>query len=184
MVPGTNLRRVSRIASRVATRILTSIAAEDFCFAAGTHITTLRGEMPVEQIKKGDLVRTRSGAYSPVVEISSHEIDANHLKSFPELFPCVIRKNSVGDGLPRRDMKVTSGQEFDPSIRNKVQHAIRSTGRSSGNGRELAAGQSIEYVMFRLNDASAVRAERIWVEATPAANSLEREQTRPLLWRA
>jgi len=49
------------------------IAKKDHCFVAGTMIETIGGPVPIEKIKKGDLVLTRGG-YRPVLDGGPTEV--------------------------------------------------------------------------------------------------------------
>ncbi|MDJ0628422.1 MAG: Hint domain-containing protein [Rhodobacter sp.] len=77
------------------------------CFTPGTMILTANGEVPVEDLKIGDMVATRDHGHQPIRYISTEEICGpripdNHL-------PILIPAGSLGFGLPERNLFV-SGQ--------------------------------------------------------------------------
>ena len=91
-----------------------TLTGDDFfavpCFAAGTRILTLHGEVAVEDLRVGDLVMTLSGQgkpLKPVIWIGQRDIEiASHPE--PDLVrPVRIRANAFEEGMPRRDLVVS-----------------------------------------------------------------------------
>jgi Hint domain/GTA TIM-barrel-like domain len=106
------------------------------CYCRGTLILTDRGDVPVEQLRAGDLVRTLSGVLRPIVWLGHRRID---LARHPEprfAQPIRIRANAFADGMPRRDLLVSPD------------HAIHVDGR-------LIPARQLR------NDASITREERL-----------------------
>ena len=77
------------------------------CFTPGTLIATPKGEVPVEDLIKGDLVITADNGLQAVRWIGRKWISGARLVAFPELRPVRIRENAFGAGLPTRDMWVS-----------------------------------------------------------------------------
>ena len=48
------------------------------CFAAGTRIKTLAGEVPVEDLAPGDVVHARFAGTAPIVWIGHRQVDCRH----------------------------------------------------------------------------------------------------------
>jgi Ca2+-binding RTX toxin-like protein len=77
------------------------------CFTPGTLIQTDRGEMPVENIRKGDRVLTRDHGYRAVVWVGRRCLSAVDMQAEPHLAPVRIAKGALGPDMPRRDMHVS-----------------------------------------------------------------------------
>ncbi|MDA5094384.1 Hint domain-containing protein [Aliiroseovarius sp. KMU-50] len=67
--------------------------------AKGTIILTLRGEVAVEDLCEGDRIITRGIGAQPLRAIHQHNGNA-----------AVVRKNSLGENRPERDMRVAPDQ--------------------------------------------------------------------------
>lgn len=88
------------------------------CFTAGTLIETDDGPVRVEELRVGDLVRTRDHGLKPVLWIESQELDGALLAKMPHLRPIRIRASALGAGLPRRDLLLS--RQHRVVIRNRV----------------------------------------------------------------
>ena len=75
------------------------------CFLTGTLITTAAGDIPVEDLKIGDLLPTHSGQIVPIKWIGTQEKDGplNDKSDYPICF----KAGSLGNGLPKRDLWVS-----------------------------------------------------------------------------
>jgi hypothetical protein len=87
--------------------VLTTEQTVNPCFAAGTRILTVQGEVPVEQLVAGDVVITVSGAEVPIVWVGRREVD---LMSHPRpltVRPVIIEPDALGEGVPARRLVVS-----------------------------------------------------------------------------
>ena len=66
------------------------------CFAAGTMIRTPTGEVPVEQLRQGDLVTTRDNGPQPLVLSAMRKLSPAELHAAPNLKPILIRPGAFG----------------------------------------------------------------------------------------
>jgi T5SS/PEP-CTERM-associated repeat protein len=80
---------------------------DEQCYAAGTAIATTRGKVPVERLRRGDIVLLADGGRMPVRALPRQRIDLRrHLQ--PEMVrPVRIRAGAIGTGVPVRDLVVS-----------------------------------------------------------------------------
>ncbi|MBO9403441.1 Hint domain-containing protein [Shimia sp. R9_3] len=70
------------------------------CFAKGTRIRTLRGEVPIETLRVGDLVTTRDHGAQPIKWIGSTHLDATQLAHHPNLRSIRLPAGYMGNHSP------------------------------------------------------------------------------------
>jgi hypothetical protein len=133
-----------------------------FCFVEGTHIATLRGEMPVQNLRIGDHIRAKKGSFHIVSDVAIHAFDDLDPEAQAKIALGRILRGAVEEGLPKRDLYVSEGQEFELSRRLEIAHAVRMTVRKSG---EALSG--LRFVVFACDGLPMIRAEGIWTTLTP-----------------
>jgi hypothetical protein len=77
------------------------------CFTPGTAIATPRGEVDVTNLQVGDRVITRDNGVQEISWIGRKKLGAADLIADPKLRPVLIKKGSLGNNLPERDMMVS-----------------------------------------------------------------------------
>jgi hypothetical protein len=77
------------------------------CFTPGTLIATPRGEVPVESLREGDKVITRDNGIQEIRWVGNRTLDRAELAENPHFKPILVKKGSLGHGLPERDMVVS-----------------------------------------------------------------------------
>lgn len=77
------------------------------CFATGTLIETDRGEVAVEDLVVGDLVRTLDNGYQPIRWIGVNSLSGESLIAAEVLRPVRIAAGALGDGRPKADLIVS-----------------------------------------------------------------------------
>ena len=77
------------------------------CFAAGTRILTVRGEISVEDLRVGDVLITHAGEEQPIVWIGRRML---HIADHPRretVQPVMIAPDALADGVPARRLLVS-----------------------------------------------------------------------------
>lgn len=85
----------------------TNNATVNPCFAAGTRILSVRGEIAVEALAVGDFLITHSGEERAVVWIGRREVEISGQANPEGLWPVVIEAEALADGVPRRRLLVS-----------------------------------------------------------------------------
>jgi Hint domain len=81
------------------------------CFLKGTQIATPSGDVPVEQMAIGDLVRTHGGDARPIVWIGTGRVLATRGRRTAAT-PVIVRRGALGPNLPHRDLRVTKAHSL------------------------------------------------------------------------
>ncbi|WP_120499078.1 Hint domain-containing protein [Roseovarius sp. EL26] len=77
------------------------------CFARGTLIQTMEGEVAVENLKTGDQVLTLDNGYQPLGLALSRMVTSVELRQNPKFRPVRIKAGAFGEELPRQDLLVS-----------------------------------------------------------------------------
>jgi hypothetical protein len=82
------------------------------CFAAGTHIRTVQGEIAVEELIVGDSVLTLSGAAKAIKWIGNRRVNGRRHPRPNEVMPVRVKAHAFGENLPLRDLLVSPGHSI------------------------------------------------------------------------
>ncbi len=82
------------------------------CFTPGTRILTAFGELPIEDLRPGDLIHTADNGLQPLAWMGNRKISNTRLHVAPHLRPVKISKDAFGPGLPMADMWVSPAHRF------------------------------------------------------------------------
>lgn len=74
------------------------------CFVSGTLIDTPFGPRPVEELRAGDEVLTRDNGVQRIAWAGSRDLTLDASRDNDSLQPIRLRKDSLGPGLPDRDL--------------------------------------------------------------------------------
>jgi collagen type I alpha len=148
---------VENAGSTAATVTMTGAVA---CFAAGTRIKTWAGEVPVEDLAAGDVVRARFAGTAPVVWIGHRHVDCRRHTQPLEVWPVRISAHAFGPRMPHRDLLLSPDHSvyFD-NVLIPVKHLI--------NGHTVVQEpiDTIIYYHVELGDHDVLLAEGMPVES-------------------
>ena len=77
------------------------------CFLTGTHLLSDRGEIPVEELNIGDVVKTADGKLETIKWIGRQTVDPNRVKNVLRSHPILVKAGALGNNLPHRDLYVS-----------------------------------------------------------------------------
>ena len=100
-------RELGRIYYKDIENITTTSPEGAICFAPGTMIATMRGEIAVEKLRTGDRVITRDNGMQELRWIGRRVLSPKELALAPHLQPILIRAGALGHGLPHSDLVVS-----------------------------------------------------------------------------
>ncbi|SFK39818.1 Hint domain-containing protein [Methylorubrum salsuginis] len=90
------------------------------CFASGTTIRTVRGDVTVEALQIGDRVVTASGEERPIRWIGHTKVACRHAVDRARLLPVRIAAHAFGEGRPARDLLVSPGHAICVDLLGEV----------------------------------------------------------------
>ena len=137
------------------------IIDDEYCLLAGTLIATPSGEVPIESLRIGDLVKTADGAPVPIKWIGRQSIPLRQARQADRL-PICVRSGALGAGLPRRDLYTSPDHAL--FIDGVLVHAS-----ALENGRSIVAAENlslktIEYYHIEAEGHELIVAEGVAVE--------------------
>lgn len=104
---GDTLTEVFTVTSNNGTSTVTITingADEPPCFVAGSLIDTPQGPRPVEDLRAGDWVLTRDEGPQKILWAGERRIDLRYMPQSEVFQPILLRKDSLGPGVPDRDV--------------------------------------------------------------------------------
>ncbi|HST75627.1 MAG TPA: Hint domain-containing protein [Acetobacteraceae bacterium] len=138
----------------------TTISTSLLCFCAGTRILTDGGEVPVEALRPGDRVATRSG-FRPIAWIGHRRVDLARHAAPDKLRPVRIRRDAFGPGAPHRDLLLSPDHAvFVEEVLIPVKHLV--------NGDTVRVDRSVtrpEYFHVELDEHDVLFAEGLPAES-------------------
>ena len=99
------------------------------CYAAGTRIATMRGEIAVEDLRVGDLVQTVLGeASAPIIWIGRREVDCARHPKPRQVWPVRVAAGAFGPGRPHTDLLLSPDHAvYVNDVLIPIQHLINDT---------------------------------------------------------
>jgi autotransporter passenger strand-loop-strand repeat protein len=130
------------------------------CFAAGTCITTERGEIAVEHLAIGDRLQTVEGDMKPITWIGSRRVDCGHHPEPTKVWPVLILAHAFGADAPLRDLLLSPDHAvFVDNVLIPVKHLI-----NGATIRQIVTS-AVTYVHVGLDRHSVILAEGLPVES-------------------
>ncbi|BBU64120.1 hypothetical protein MSC49_40550 (plasmid) [Methylosinus sp. C49] len=134
-----------------------------YCY--GTKILTVYGEVPVEDLKVGDLVVTIVGEHKPICRVSHREVDCYRHSDPTSIWPIRISAHAFGQNAPVRDLYVSPSQALCFDLVGEVLIPARAL----VNGATIAQVEvsSVIYWYVELEGHELLLAENKPSEGTP-----------------
>ena len=126
-----------------STSLATTLSFEEnvACYCRGTLIATEKGEVPVQNLKIGDQVLTKSGELRPIKWIGRRSYNGRFALGNKRILPVCFKAGALADNVPRRDLWISP------------QHAVYVEGvlieaKDLVNGETIVQAERIEKVEY------------------------------------
>lgn len=111
-----------------------------FCFGRGTFLDTVHGQIPVEDLRVGSLVRTRDRGFQPIRWVGSVEVST--LADAPQFRPVRIRPNALGKTRLTSDLLVSPQHRV--LVRSRIAQRMFGTDEILVAAKQLLEVEGIE----------------------------------------
>ncbi|MEJ0019906.1 MAG: Hint domain-containing protein [Acetobacteraceae bacterium] len=107
---------------------LTELPEDVPCFAAGTRIETVEGEVAVQELRPGDAVLTVSGKVQRVVWIGRRRVDCRRHPSPATVWPVRVEAGAFGTDRPRRPLLLSPDHAvYVQTVLVPIRHLVNGT---------------------------------------------------------
>ncbi|WP_166416879.1 Hint domain-containing protein [Cochlodiniinecator piscidefendens] len=141
------------------------------CFTPGTGILTNKGMIAVEDLCVGDRVLTRDNGMQTLRWVGAKTLNQQSLLQRPNLRPILIKKGSLGDDLPERDMYVSPNHRMlmkDPDnslLLGDTEVLVAAKHLRARKGVEQVATAGVTYIHMLFDRHELVVADGYWTES-------------------
>ncbi len=140
------------------------------CFTPGTLIATPRGEVPVERLRAGDQVITRDNGIQEIAWLGSRALSWAELQVAHHMRPVLIRRGSLGNGLPERDLLVSPNHRIlvanDKTALYFDEHEVLVAAKHliGARGVQNVDSAGVTYIHFMCAEHQVVLSDGAWTE--------------------
>jgi len=141
------------------------------CFTPGSLIATPKGERLVEELQMGDKVITRDNGIQEIRWVGEKKLDWKALAANPHLKPILIRKGSLGNDLPERDMMVSPNHRMlvanDKTSLYFEEREVLAAAKHLVNNRGVHSVDTmgVSYLHFMFDNHEVVLSDGAWTES-------------------
>ncbi|MEM9970131.1 MAG: Hint domain-containing protein [Pseudomonadota bacterium] len=141
------------------------------CFTPGTHITTDRGQVPVETLRPGIKVATRDNGLRRIYWIGQRVVPYAELLDVPSLCPIIVRAGALGGGRPFRDMVVSPTHRFlvpkafGDAMTGEAEPLVAAHLLTSLPGISYASCLGVSYLHILCDQHQVLLADGAWAES-------------------
>jgi hypothetical protein len=137
-----------------------SFAPSAQCFAEGTRILTAEGEIAVEKLAVGDLVKTLDGSFQPIRWIGHRFVDCLRHPQPESILPVVIAPHAFGQNMPARPLTLSPDHAvYAEGVLIPVKHLV------NGESIRQIAVSELTYFHIELPEHAVIFAEGMTAES-------------------
>lgn len=129
-------------------------------------VSTAFGDLPIEALRRRDVVRTHFGETAEVKVVDRIHLDQDFIRRTPGSLPIKIPANSIGPGRPKNDLFVSPGQEIslDAHAASSFDQAKKFSGRFR---MDLTYSTGLTYYRFHCGSPVVVKVDGVWLRFDP-----------------
>jgi hypothetical protein len=130
------------------------------CFAAGTRIKTLAGDVNVERLAVGDIVHTHFAGLTPIVWLGHRHINCGRHRDPSKMWPVLVSAHAFGPRMPERDLWLSPDHAvFADGVLIPIKHLI--------NGKTIVQRrvEEVTYYHVELGEHDVLLAEGMHAES-------------------
>lgn len=125
------------------------------------------GAVHAQALRKGDMVRTRSGEFARIEWIDRILIDEDFMEKNPDARPVLIQAGALGRGLPTHDVLLSPGQIISPNEVGMIRKPVRARDLLGRPGFVRKAETATTYTRFHMGCDADVLCEKLWISVNP-----------------
>ena len=134
-----------------------------------TRVRTSFGDVHAVALRKGDLVKTRSGEFKPIVWLNRVLLDEDFLAEKIDSNPIRIQAGAMGPATPVNDILVSPRQVVCPSPKSSLNKRREAADLLSKPGVMRIRETGLSYTMFHLGEAAEIQCDGMFLLLTPPA---------------
>ena len=134
-----------------------------------TRVRTSFGDVHAVALRQGDLVKTRSGEFKPIVWLNRVLLDEPFLAEKIDSNPIRIQAGAMGPATPTCDVLVSPRQIVCPSPKSSLHERREAADLLSRPGVVRIRETGLSYTMFHLGEPAEIQCDGMFLLLTPPA---------------
>ena len=132
-----------------------------------TRVSTSFGNVHAVALRKGDLVKTRSGEFKPIIWLNRVLLDETFLAEKIDSNPIRIQAGAMGPATPTTDVLVSPRQIVCPSPKSNLSERREAATLLAKPGVTRMRDTGLSYTMFHLGEPAEVQCDGMFLLLTP-----------------
>ena len=132
-----------------------------------TRVRTSFGDVHAIALRTGDLVKTRSGEFKPIVWLDRVLLDEHFLAEKNDSNPIRIQAGAMGPATPSSDVIVSPRQILCPSPKSSLNERREAADLLSKPGVMRMRETGLSYTMFHLEEPAEIQCDGVFLFLEP-----------------
>ncbi|MGI9395592.1 MAG: Hint domain-containing protein [Boseongicola sp.] len=132
-----------------------------------TRVRTSFGDVHAVALRNGDLVKTRSGDFKPIVWLNRVLLDEQFLAEKSDSNPIRIQAGAMGPATPSADILVSPRQIVCPSPKSSLNDRREAAELLAKPGVMRIRETGLSYTMFHLGESAEIQCDGVFLLLSP-----------------